>query len=218
LLWEYHYDTAGRWTSHRRQPKPSYWLHCFVVARSARQFFEYARFDPGQPVADENTYRRLIRKIVSVDPRRRLPESERIVIPGYADLRMFSQAHEASLKRECGGAWQSYVQRGNWRMIFPFTRGGQERMASQVLSHLKDHPVLAHVVRFPSLSINHSVLIYDATNTPAAIQFVIYDPNRPALPATLDYDRASRTFNLPPNNYFPGGRVDVYETCHKWDY
>ena len=212
------FRSAGRWVSHKRDPKPNYWLHCFVVVRSARQFFENARFEPGQPVADEDTYRRLIRKVVSVSPRHRLPDAERIVIPGYANLRAFSQAHEASLKKECGGAWQSYVARGNWRMIFPLTRNEQDQMASQFLTHLESHPVLAHVVRFPSLSINHSVLIYDSTNTPTGIQFVIYDPNRPAAPAALNYDRASRTFTFPANAYFPGGRVDVYEVCHKWDY
>src|SRR5262249_26699231 len=41
LVWEYHHDEHGKWVSHAREPKPDYTHHCFVVARSARQFFEY---------------------------------------------------------------------------------------------------------------------------------------------------------------------------------
>src|SRR5438034_8391373 len=58
-VWEYHTDSAtGKTTHTRRMPPPSYSRHCFVVSRSARQFFQHARFDARQPVADEKTYRR----------------------------------------------------------------------------------------------------------------------------------------------------------------
>src|SRR5437667_8337533 len=83
LRWEYHYDAAGKWTTHWHRPTPAYSQHCFVMARSARQFFLNARFDPGQPVAEERTYRRLIRRVVSTNPRKSLPESAKIVIPRY---------------------------------------------------------------------------------------------------------------------------------------
>src|SRR5690242_19863092 len=56
LVWEYYFDTNGKWRSKPREPKPDYTHHCFVVARSARQFFEHARFDPTQPLADNATY------------------------------------------------------------------------------------------------------------------------------------------------------------------
>ena len=32
-----------------RVPHPPYVLHCFVLARNARQFFQHARFDPTEP-------------------------------------------------------------------------------------------------------------------------------------------------------------------------
>src|SRR5260370_992084 len=76
LVWDYGYDTNGVWRSHKRVPRPDYTQHCFVVARAAKQFFENARFDPLQPVAEETTYRRLIRRVVSTSPRRQLPEPE----------------------------------------------------------------------------------------------------------------------------------------------
>lgn len=219
LLWVYRYDDAGKWTTERREPRPEYAQHCFVVARSARQFFLNARFAPDQPVASEAVYRRLIRRVVGSSPRHALPESEKIVVPGYPDLRSFSEAWETLLKIECGGSWESYVQRGHWRMVFPFSRKHQDHMARQLLSDLQRHePLVVHVARFPQLTINHAMVIYDARQTDDQIQFITYDPNRPAEPTTLSFDRCSKTFSLPPNDYFRGGRVDVYEVYGKWNY
>src|SRR4051812_20433740 len=139
LIWEYHFDASGKWVHQRREPQSDYTHHCFVVARSARQFFENATFDPAQPVAGEKTYRRLIRRVVSIDPSHPLPDAKKIVIPGYANLRDFSAAQEHLLKDECGGASQSYFQRGHWRMICPFSRTHQQRTAEQLLMDLKQN-------------------------------------------------------------------------------
>ena len=219
LKWEYHYEANGKWTTHTREPKPTYALHCFVVARTVRQFFENCRFDPTARICDKATYRRLIRQVARSSARRPLPEEEKIVIPGYADLRAFSQQHERILKEECGGAWQSYVQRGHWRMIFPFTRHQQERMAKQLLAHVRgDWPVIVHVVRFPALTINHAIVIFEAKDAGEQLLFTAYDPNQVGQPLTLRYDRGTRRFSLPPSSYYPGGRVDVYEIFYKWDY
>jgi len=219
LVWEYAYDANGHWTTGRREPKPTYALHCYVVARSAQQFFESARFDLQQPRADETTYRRLIHRVVSTNPRKPLSPGDRIIIPGYADLRSFSKENEALLKAECGGSWQSYVQLGNWRLIFPFTRHQQLEVAKRVMARLQEnHPVLAHVVRFPQLTINHTVLIFAAQELTNSIQFTAYDPNQTAEPLILTFDYGSNTFVQPPCAYFPGGPVNVYEICHRWDY
>jgi hypothetical protein len=219
LRWEYQYDANGKWTTHWRHPKPAYSQHCFVMARSAQQFFLNARFDPRQPVANEATYRRLIRRVVSTNPRRSLPKSEKTVIPGYADLRAFSGAQAKLLQAQCGGAWQSYFQRGHWRILFPFSRRHQAGMAEQLLAHLKQgRPLIAHLVRFPELTINHALVIFDAQETGPQIQFSAYDPNQPSQPRMLTYDSPTRTFLLPANDYFPGGRLDVYEVDHKWNY
>ncbi len=92
-------------------------------------------------------------------------------------------------------------------------------MAAQFLADLKDNrPPVVHVVRFPQLTINHAVVLFAATETTNEIRFATYDPNNPAHPAVLTYDRASRTFNFPANDYFPGGRVDVYEVYRDWRY
>jgi hypothetical protein len=219
LVWEYHFDAHGKWVHERREPPSDYTHHCFVVARSARQFFENATFAPDQPVADEKTYRRLISRVVSVDPSHPLPDAKRIVIPGYANLREFSAGQEHLLKDECGGAWQSYFQRGHWRMVWPFSRAHQKRTAEQLLADLRENrPPVVHVVRFPQLTINHSVLIFGATESEKEIAFSVYDPNKPDSPKTLNFDRATQTFDFAGNDYWPGGRVDIYEIYRSWNY
>lgn len=219
LAWVYHFDTEGRWRSHRREQKPDYYLHCFVVARSAAQFFENAKFAADQPKVDAPAYRRLAERVVATNPREPLPPEKKIIIPGYADLRSFSADYESVLKEACGGAWQSYFQRGNWRMIFPFSRQHQTSTSKRIQSRLeRGQLVLVHLVRFPQLSINHTVLVVGAQEGQDSTQFLCYDPNQPGAPLTLTFDRRSQTFIMPTCLYFPGGRVDVYEICHRWDY
>jgi len=219
LVWVYRYDTNGHWTTHNRDPKPTYAQHCFVLARTTRQFFLNARFDPTQPVTNEAAYGRLIRHVVSSSPRKAVPDGKKIVIPGYADLRSFSKDQEKLLKDNCGSGWESYFQRGHWRMIFPLSRGQQAAMAQQLLAELeRNPPVVVHVLRFPQLTINHALVLFGAFQKEQEITFQVYDPNDPAQPSVMTYDRTTRTFQMPANDYFPGGRVDVYEVYYKWDY
>ena len=212
LVWEYHFDANGKRLVTRREPAPEYKLHCFVVARTARQFFANARFMPSQPKADEETYRQLVRRVARLNPRKPSSDAEKIIIPGYSNLRVFSGAHENLLKAECGGAWQSYLQRGNWRMIFPFTRGGQKSVAEGLLASLKRNwPPLVHVVNFPKLAINHALLVFDAKETESEIRFTAYDPNDMSQPITITFNRAQRRFLFPQTKYFAGGQVNLYE-------
>lgn len=209
---EYAYDAEGRWRGQTVQPKPNYTLQCFVVARSARQFFQHARFDSALPKASDAGYRRLVRKVVATSPRRDLVESAKVTIPGYANLREFSCEQEQLLKEECGSFWQSYFQCGHWRMVFPFSRGHQEKIAARLVEAVRENrPPILHVVSFPSLRINHAVLLYEVQETSEAVRFATYDPNSPQQPAWLTFCRADRTFKFPANAYFRGGGVDAYE-------
>jgi hypothetical protein len=219
LLWVYEYDSKGKWTTHTRVPRPEYWQHCFVLARATKQFFVNARFEPTLAGADEETYRKLIKRVMRSNARHPLPETSKIVIPGYLDLRHFSQAREKLLKRTCGSGWESYFQRGHWHVVIPFTRRSQHQTAMRLTDKLarNDAPVV-HLVRFPQLTINHAVIVFDAKENPDSIVFSIYDPNKPSAPRTITYEKATRTFTFPPNDYFPGGRVDVYEIYRNWLY
>jgi hypothetical protein len=92
-------------------------------------------------------------------------------------------------------------------------------MSEQLLADLKENrPPVVHLVRFPQLTINHAVVLFDATESEKEIRFTAYDPNNPKIPVPLTYNRASRTFEFPANDYYPGGRVDVYEVYLDWRY
>jgi hypothetical protein len=213
LVWQYCFDPAtGAMTVSNNDPPPTYSHRCFVVVRSARQFFYHARFEPGLPTAEAEVYRHLIRQIVSRNPRRKSAAPERIAIPGYDCLRDFSKAHEPLLKAECGGPWQSYFLRSHWRMVFPVWGWHQERMAQQLCQAVRQgSAATVHVFRFPRVTINHGILLFGTAESEREVQFEAYDPNIPAHPVKLIYDRALRAFRFPPTCYWAGGVVSVIE-------
>jgi hypothetical protein len=213
LIWQYHIDPVTRTTRfERNDPPPTYSHRCFVVVRSARQFFYHARFEPALPAVEASAYRQLIREVVSRPPRRRCSEQDRIVFTGYDCLRAFSKAHEPLLKAECGGPWQSYFLRSHWRMIFPVRRWHQARIAKRLCKRVREgRAPAAHLFRFPRISINHGIMLYALAETERDFQFEAYDPNLPGHPVKLHYDRASRTFSFPPTIYWAGGPVNVIE-------
>ena len=211
LKWRYKFDPASGERKVEENPDAEYALHCFVLARSARQFYQFARFAPEQPRADEETYRGLVREVVAHDPAK-TESIERVVIPGYANLRAFSADYEAMLKDELGSPAESYLQRGNWRIAFPFPEGHQEKTAENLLAEIRaNRPPLVHLIVFPEITINHAVMVYDAVEKRRKIVFRIYDPNDGGKPAKLTYDLRDREFTFPKSDYFPGGKVSVYE-------
>lgn len=210
-VWEYRIE-PGRFRWSRRVPRPAFALRCGNMARAARQFHVHARFDPALPPADAAAYDALVRQVVARSPRRQDPSRDPVVIPGFADLRSFSRAHEALLKNALGGAWRSYVQRGNWRMIFPFTAGHQRRTAAHLRAAVAaGRAPIVHVLRYPRITLNHFVVVFAARETPAAIYFEAYDPNDADAPILITWERRARTFVYARTPYFPGGPVRAYE-------
>lgn len=140
-----------------------------------------------------------------------------IVIPGYASLRQFSTARAPLLKAECGGAWRSYVLRSHWRMVFPISRAHQARTAASLFAALKQNvPPIIHLVKFSSLTINHSMILFDAAVTSRGIDFKACDPNNTTQPAMLSFDHKARNFSLPRNHYWAGGVLDIIEIYRTW--
>jgi hypothetical protein len=218
LHWEYRFDAAsGRMTFSRRAPKPDYAHRCFVLTRAARQFLYHARFDPDLPAADDATYRRLIREVMSRNPRTPCARGREVAIPGYASLREFSRARAPLLKAGCGGAWRSYVLRSHWRMIFPISRAHQARTAERLLAEIRrgGSPIV-HLVRFPRLTINHGMILFAADEAGGGLCFQAYDPNDCERPTQLLFDRTARVFSLPANRYWAGGRLEVIEIYRGW--
>ncbi len=215
--WEYHFDAAGKTTFRPRPEKPTYAHRCFVLTRVARQFFYHARFEPGTEPCDEGICRNLIRRVVKRNPRARCAPGEQIVIPGYADLKEFSAARPALLKEECGGAWRSYVLRSHWRMVFPISRAHQKATALSLDAALKRGvPPIIHLVRFPAVTINHSMLVFASAETSGGFEFQAYDPFNPPVPSKLTFDKETNTFSLPANHYWAGGPLDIIEVYRNW--
>ena len=218
LVWAYDRDTAtGKMTFGPRDPKPDYAHRCFALARVARQFFYHARFTTDLPAATDETYRRLVRAVIARNPRIRCQAGKEIIIPGFAGLREFSRAQEKLFKAECGGAWRSYFLRSHWRMIFPFTRAHQTRTAGALVATLRQNrlPIL-HLVKFPAMTINHCIVLFNATETGRGWEFESYDPNNAEEPERLTFDPAARTFFLAPNSCWPGGPLNVSHICRSW--
>ena len=217
-VWEYHDDPAsGRQWWSKRDPRPPFSLRCGPMARAVRQFFTNARFDPAAPRTDAATYERLVVTVMQSDPRR--PRTEPIVIPGYPDLRSFSEAHAALIQAHVSGAWTSQLQRGNWRMIFPFTPAHQAATMRKLAREIAAGKApIVHVLRFPNITMNHMVVVYAAEETPAEVRFLAWDPNNADAPVTLTFDRVARRFSFPRTLYFPGGPVRVYEIYDGWLY
>lgn len=211
LIWQYRFDPlTGTMTVCRSDPPPTYSHRCFVVVRSARQFRYHAQFEPELPPATPERYAELIRQVVSRNPRKR--GGERIVIPGFAGLREFSAAHVRELKANIGGPLQSYFIRSHWRMVFPVPGWHQRATASQLVRRIHEGAMpLIHVFRFPKVTINHGLLLYEAREQEKRTDFTAYDPNISDEPVMLIYDHASQSFNFPPAIYWSGGRVNVVE-------
>jgi hypothetical protein len=216
LIWEYE---AGASVSSRvarsgvRGGDPELFAQrCAFMTRSVRQFYHGARFDPSLPRVSEAQYRELVQRVLSSDPRRESPAEEPVVIPGFANLREFSSRHEDLLKQNTPGRWRTHLQRGNWRMIFPFSPEHQRKTAESLLVSLaKGHPPIVHVLTFPRISINHMLLIHGARSSATEVRFFAYDPNQPDRTLVLRYDREQASFVLPRTSYFLGGRVSAYE-------
>lgn len=220
LVWKYQFDPAtGAMTTCKSDPPATYYHRCFVLVRATRLFFDYARFAPDQPRADAETYRPLIRKIARSNPRRPCPEAGRIVIPGFDGLRSFSREHAALLKAECGAAWESYFLRSHWRMIFPTSGAFQAKMAEKLKRSLQKRGLaLVHLFRFPRITINHGITLYDFAENGERIEFEAGDPNIPEHPVKLVYEKQRRAFTFAPNIYWGGGGLSVMEIYTGWPY
>lgn len=218
LVWEYHFDPATQQARvERRHPAPGYAHRCFVLVRAARQFLYHARFEPTAEPVDDATCGRLIGAVLARSPRGPSAPAEQVVIPGHVGLRELSAAREAVVKAACGGAWRSYVQRSHWRIVVPVSRAHQHGTARDLLAAVGDHEApLVHLLRFPSLAINHGMVVFEGTRTSAGAEFLAYDPNDPERPARLTYDHARRTFFLPANRYWRGGALNVFEIFRRW--
>ena len=107
--------------------------YCFVLARGLRQFFLFARFDPGAPSLTAAEYTERVRAVAARSPwEPPAPPADRIVIPGYASLREFSRGEETSVKAGLGGRFWTLVKAGPVAGVRGLRRREREGFASRV--------------------------------------------------------------------------------------
>src|SRR5947209_2655272 len=92
-VFEYHEGHASLRKSSATK-RDAYNRHCFVMSRTALQFKKFARFEPRSTPLDDASIAARIRAVTRqpawAEPS---PENQRIVFPGYKDLKEMSKAH-----------------------------------------------------------------------------------------------------------------------------
>jgi hypothetical protein len=192
--------------------------YCFVLARGLRQFFTFARFDPQAPRLPSEAYVERVREVAAHqawDPP--LPLDDRVVIPGYANLREFSRDQEAAVKAGLGGRFWTFVHWTNWRVTFPVTSGHQAGVAREVMDELDaGRLVQLLVTNWPKPELNHTVIAYAYRSTPPGVEFVVWDPNEPGAPGTMTFDTeisrfwATRLYDTEP------GLIRAFRMYYSW--
>jgi hypothetical protein len=189
-----------------------YRKRCYVMARSAVQFWKFARFDrEADPVgADELVDRILaVRGTAARLPVR--PAADRVAFPGFDGLHAFSREHARLLRRHLGAVWSTYLRPGNLRMAVPPTRRRQ-RVLRDALVHALDHhtAVPLWLFTFPNFLMTHSVVAYRyTTRRDGSTVFTVYDPNYRSHPKRLTFRAHLDRFHYQRTYFFKGGKIDV---------
>ncbi len=170
--------------------------YCFVMTRGVVQFLKFARFDPGRAKLPSEAYVELVRQVaVHAAWEEALPSEERVVIPGYRNLQEFSRGEEVAVKAGLGRRFWTLVHWTNWRVTFPVDGWHQERVAAEVLAELRaGRPVQLLVTNWPTPELNHGVVVYAYRIMDGAVEFSVYDPNEPARPGVISFQREPRRF------------------------
>ena len=201
-------------------PANKYTRRCFVMTRTVMQFRKFARFDPrGDPLNDQELAAR-IRVLAHRAPwREPLPENQRIVFPGYANLRQMSKARTQVFQENIGGGLITYFRPGNGRMFFEHSRKYQERTHTSLDAALSRGDVfIGYLSTYPKLSINHAVLVYAQNKSVPGDElehYLAYDPNHTEAPRELTWSPRDRAFAYQKDIDFVGGFVRVYQSYGK---
>ena len=192
--------------------------YCFVLARGLRQFSQFARFDPGRPKLDRAGYRELVERVAARAPwQPALPPGERVVIPGYANLREFSQAEEAAVKEGLGSRFWTLWHWTNWRAGFVVTRAHQENVAREIVTELRaGRLVQLLVTNLPTIELNHTVVAFEARDTQRGIEFAVWDPNDPSAAGVILFDRVERRFWATRLHDTEPGPIRAFRMYYSW--
>jgi hypothetical protein len=217
---EYHQGHGSRRHENGNQKPKRFTQHCFVMSRGVAQFRKFARFDPALPPLDDKELAARIRKVTSRPPwTAPLPRGDRIVIPGYPDLRALSRARADIIQRNIGLGWTTYLRFGNGRILLPHGPAQQARTRVELDRTLaRGEFFVAYLTNIPeSLNINHGILVYAQEKTsgrgnhPQKVRYRVYDPNHAEAPRTLEWSQRDSCFLYQRDWDFVGGKVVVWQ-------
>jgi hypothetical protein len=193
----------------RRQGRvPDFSRHCFQMCRAVLQFFRFAEFRPDLPKVSESEYQEIVRRVSRIPAWSSGPKTK-VVVPGYKDLHSFSLDQSIVVQKHLGLWWPAYWRIGNWRIVFPVPRSGQERMAKWLQNEL-DHERIRAVYITRLKPINHCLVAYQYTpGKNGDIVFNVYDVNQPGKLVHLTYRASDRSFYFDKTWYYRGGLVSV---------
>src|SRR5256714_2272758 len=149
------------------EPPKRFTQHCFVMSRSVEQFRKFVRFDPSLAPLDDKELAKRIREITRIPPwKAAFGTRDRMVIPGYRDLRTLSRARAEVVQKNIGLGWPTYFRPGNWRILLPHGPAQQARTRLELERALaEDGFFVAYLTNFPrSLNINHGVSVIEWQN------------------------------------------------------
>ncbi len=170
---------------------------CFVLCRTATQFYKFARSWAAP-----------------------LPENERVVFPGYANLREMSKARGKVLRANIGLGWTVYLRPSNGRIVYQHDPRYQEEMHAELNESLARGQVfVGYLSTFPRITVNHAILVYKRKSLAPDTgieRYAAYDPNHPEAPRELTWSGKTRAFAYQKDVDFVGGFVRVYQVYGKW--
>jgi len=188
-----------------------YSRRCFVMAAAAVQFWIHARFEPNAPPVSEAELARRVREVVDRAAWDPVPaDDQRVVFPGFANLRDFSAREGRVLRENLGPGGTGYFQPRKYCMVMLLTKAEEAEFNEQLTTWIeRGHPMVLWLYNFPSLDMNHAVVAFARRADGDKIAYTIADPNYTDRPRTLEYDPATQTFSYEPTFYFKGGPVRV---------
>jgi hypothetical protein len=219
-VFEYREGHASlRNSSANKGPKP-FTRRCFVLCRTAMQFRKFARFDRSGSALNDKALAVRIRAVTRHAAwREPLPINQRVVFPGYTNLRAMSKARARVLQENIGLGWPTYLRLGNFRMFYKHGREYQEQTHAILDASLaRGELFVGYLSTYPKLSINHAVLVYTHKSPRSANgieRYTVYDPNHPKAPRELSWSPAERAFSFQKDWDFVGGFVRVYQVYGK---
>jgi len=198
-----------------------YKRRCFVLCRTATQFYKFARFDPRRAPLDDKALAARIRSVTRQQAwAAPLPEDQRVVFPGYANLREMSNARGKVLRANIGLGWTVYLRPSNGRIVYQHDPRYQEEMHAKLNESLARGQVfVAYLSTFPRITVNHAILVYKRKSLSPGTgieRYAAYDPNHPEAPRELTWSGKTRAFAYQKDVDFVGGFVRVYQVYGKW--